>query len=111
MEKDISYVLLINRAERLKKPGAEIVVRNDLNQAQDSFVVQAHLLESMHIGRAAGVGAAGYFDSDIGDTPFTDTEAGLGVIIFDLFCEELITSRSTEGFQVGGRSVDTAIKG
>lgn len=77
--------LIVNGAERLKKPGAEVVVSDDLNQIEDILVLQAHLLQGVDILWAAGVGASRDLDGKIGDAPFAHVEIGLCVVNLDLF--------------------------
>ena len=63
------------------------------------------------IRRAAGIGGACDLDREVGNQPLTRTQIGFGEIYGDLPGQLIVSSRSTEGFGVAGRSMHTTIEG
>jgi len=64
----------------------------------------------LYIFWAASIGGTRNFNRKIGHHFFTMAQIRFGIIFSDLFREHMIFSRSTEGFDMAGSSMDTPDK-
>jgi hypothetical protein len=86
------------------------LVSNDFYKTQNISVRKAIALKLLYILWTAGIGGTRNFNRKICHKFFTLAQVRFGIIFSDLFREFYIFSRSTEGFDMAGRSMNTSDK-
>ncbi len=104
-------VLKSHRAQRLKKPGAHIIIGYYLYKTQNVLIAQTHLSKCLNILRVTGIGCTSYLDREVGNFLFPWSQVGLGKISCYLFRQLRISGLSTEGRQMAGSSVFSPVVG